>query len=132
MYAHFLVHIIMSIITGQLRIPVALAIAVPSEVMKLFHPLLLCLLWALLEVHSQQTFPYISFMGEALPYHAYVNLSLVGEDDSDPGNIVRCHTDLVKCCSFHQDRIYGTDHRGNWFAPGRDSRLPLPFEGGGI
>ena len=71
-------------------------------------------------------------MGEALPNHAYVNLSLVGKDDGDPGNIVRCHTDLVKCCSFCQDRIYGTDHRGNWFAPGRNSRLPLPFEGGDI
>ena len=71
-------------------------------------------------------------MGEALPNHAYVNLSLVGEDDGDPGNIVRCHTDLVECCSVRQDRINGTDHRGNWFAPGRDSRLPFPLEGGDI
>ena len=40
---------------------------------------LLCLLSALVEVHSQ-TVPYVSFMGTSLPNHSYVNLTLVGTD----------------------------------------------------
>ena len=77
---------------------------------------LLCLLWSLVEVHSQ-TVPYVAFMGEDLPNHSYVDLTLVGEDDSDPGNIVRCHTDLSTCCTNSQ----GTD-RGDWYFP-NETRL---------
>ena len=47
--------------------------------------LVLLLLWSLVEVHSQ-TAPYVSFMGENLPNHSYVDLTLVGTDNSDPGN----------------------------------------------
>ena len=78
--------------------------------------LLLCLLWSLVEVHSQ-TAPYVSFMGETLPNHAYVNLSLVGNDGSGSDS-VRCHTDLVTCCTGTQG-----DHRGDWSAPGSEMRL---------
>ena len=57
---------------------------------------LLCpLLWSVVEVHSQTEFPYVSFMGETLPNHSYVNLTLVGYDR---GNPVRCITDLSTCC----------------------------------
>ena len=73
--------------------------------------LLVILLWSLVEVHSQ-TAPYVSFMGENLPNHAYVNLTLVGNDKSDPGNIVRCHTDLDSCCGSNQGV-----HRGDWCFP---------------
>ena len=80
--------------------------------------LLLCLLWSLVEVHSQ-TASYISFMGETLPNHAYVNLSLVGNDTSGSDS-VQCHTDLSTCCRSVQG-----PHRGDWFAPGSEMRLPL-------
>ena len=78
--------------------------------------LLLCLLWSLVEVHSQ-TAPYVSFMGETLPNHAYVNLSLVGSSGSDS---VQCHTDLDNCCTVAQGQ-----QRGDWNAPGSDIRLPF-------
>ena len=82
--------------------------------------LLLCLLWSLVEVHSQTEYPYVSFIGGseiALPNHAYVNLSLVGEY----GNVsVRCHTDLGTCCSEAEG-----DHRGDWIPPGSEESLPL-------
>ena len=84
---------------------------------------LLCLLWSLVKVHSQ-TVPYVSFMGEALPNHAYVNLSLVG---NHVNSSVQCHTDLSTCCSKRQD-MDGSHHRGNWFPPGSDSRLPSSGE----
>ena len=77
-----------------------------------FPLLLLCLLWSLAEVHSQ-TAPYVSFMGETLPNHAYVNLSLVGDDDNSS---VQCHTDLDTRCQ-------GT-LCGDWIPPGREERLP--------
>ena len=81
--------------------------------------LLLCLLWSLVEVHSQTEYPYVSFMGETLPNHAYVNLSLVGNNGSGSDS-VQCHTDLSTCCTSAQG-----GNRGDWFAPGSDSRLPF-------
>ena len=72
--------------------------------------LLLILLWSLVEVHSQ-TAPYVSFMGENLPNHAFVNLSLMG-DALDGSNSVQCHTDMITCCSSDQ----GPD-RGDWYFP---------------
>ena len=65
---------------------------------------LLCLLLvSLMEVHSQTEFPYVSFMGETLPNHSYVDLNEVG----DPSHIAsdaseQCHTDLSSCCSGGQ------------------------------
>ena len=77
--------------------------------MKTAFLLLLCLLWSLVAVHSQ-TAPYVSFMGDILPNHAYVDLTTVGEDITDPGDTVRCHTDLTSCCSgidnFHRGELY--------------------------
>ena len=71
--------------------------------------LLLVLLWSLVEVHSQ-TVPYLTFMGENLPDHSYVDLSLVGGINS--GNEVVCHTDLTSCCGG-----VNIDDRGLWFFP---------------
>ena len=76
-------------------------------------PLLLCLLSALVEVHSQ-TVPYVSFMGANLPNHSYVDLTVVG-DAVDGGNNVQCHTDLVTCCN----RAQGAD-RGDWYFPNNE------------
>ena len=78
----------------------------------------LSLLWSLVEVHSQQTFPYVSFMGQTLANHSYVDLSLVGTSGSDS---VQCHTDLSTCCS---GGIQGS-HRGDWFFSD-GGRLPFP------
>ena len=79
--------------------------------------LLLVLLWSLVEVHSQ-TVPYVSFMGENLPNHAFVNLSLV-ENAIDGSDSVQCHTDLTTCCGSNQ----GAD-RGDWYFPS-GGRLPF-------
>ena len=79
---------------------------------------LLFLLWSLVAVHSQTSpAPYLTFMGETLPDHSYMNLSLVGGLGS--GNEVVCHTDLSTCCSGA-----GSD-RGDWYFPNGD-RLPFP------
>ena len=59
--------------------------------------LLLLFLLSLVEVHCQQTFPYVSFMGQTLVNHSYVDLSTVGYS-SDGSNRVQCHTDLSTCC----------------------------------
>ena len=55
-------------------------------------------------------------MGEILPNHAYVDLSLVG-NAADGSDSVQCHTDLDTCCSGSQ----GAD-RGDWYFP-RGDRL---------
>ena len=81
--------------------------------------LVLFLLWSLVEVHSQ-TAPYVSFMGENLPNHSYVDLTLVGTDGSDPGNTVRCITDLGTCCTSS----HGV-HRGGWYFPDGDRLSPI-------
>ena len=80
--------------------------------------LLLCLLSALVEVHSQ-TVPYVSFMGTKLPNHSYVNLTLVG-DARDGSDSVHCHTDLSTCCNSRD----GPD-RGDWYFP-NGTQLPFP------
>ena len=46
--------------------------------------------------------------------HSYVDLSLVGDDDSGSDS-VQCHTDLTTCCSSAQG-----SHRGDWYFPNRD------------
>ena len=80
--------------------------------------LLVILLWPVVDVHSQ-TAPYVSFMGETLPNHAFVDLSLVGTADNGSDS-VQCHTDLDTCCSS----IQGPD-RGDWYFPSGD-RLDFP------
>ena len=87
-----------------------------------FPPLLLlCLLWSLVEVHSQ-TVPYVSFMGNTLPNNSYVNFSLVGTDSDS--NTVKCHTDLSTCCRSSHGL-----HRGDWHYP-NGTRLPFPSSRG--
>ena len=82
--------------------------------------LLLGLLWCVVEIHSQQqTFPYVSFMGQTLSDHSYVNVSLVGTERLG-GHSVQCHTDLITCCSG----VVGP-HRGDWYFP-NGTRLPFP------
>ena len=76
----------------------------------------LSLLWSLVEVHSQ-TFPYVSFMGQTLANHSYVNFSLIGKTETES---VQCHTDLSTCCSSTQGI-----HRGDWYFP---NGYQLPFD----
>ena len=73
-------------------------------------------------VVNSQTFPYVSFMGQTLANHSYVNISQVGSDGSGSDS-VQCITDLATCCS-------GADghHRGDWYFP---DRTRLHFSGGG-
>ena len=90
--------------------------------------MVLCLFWSLVEVQSQTEYPYISFRGTTLPNHSYVDLSQVGDvrnlNDSN-NNTVQCHTDLATCC-----RGSVGIHRGDWFAPGNNTRLPFRNENG--
>ena len=81
---------------------------------------LLLLLLFLVEVHSQQTFPYVSFglTGPALADHSYVNISTVGSAGHNRDSVV-CHTDLSTCCSGSEGI-----HRGNWSFP---DGTQLPF-----
>ena len=80
---------------------------------------LLNLLWSLVEVNCQ-TAPYISFLGNDVPNHGYVDLSLVGGNENGADS-VQCHTDLNTYCT----NSHGS-HRGDWFTPGETDRLPLP------
>ena len=82
--------------------------------------LLLFLLWSLVEVHSQ-TAPYLTFMGETLPDHSYVDLSELGEFANESDHVV-CHTDLDTCCG-------GDDNpdRGRWYFPFPNGTKELPL-----
>ena len=82
--------------------------------------LLLCLLSALVEVHSQ-TAPYLTFMGNNIPNHSYVDFNTVGLTLYT--NTVQCHTDLSTCCS-----IFQSVDRGDWYFPNGNR---LPFSGFG-
>ena len=76
---------------------------------------LLFLLWSLVEVHSQTPpAPYLTFMGETLPDHSYVDLSALGDIDNENDHVV-CHTDLATCCGGP-----GRDDRGFWYFPNGD------------
>ena len=70
--------------------------------------LLVCLVVSLVEVHGQ-TIPFVTFMGEIVTNHSYVNLSLVGYSGHDN---IQCHTDLTTCCSNGQGI-----HRADWYYP---------------
>ena len=81
---------------------------------------LLLLSVCLAEIQCQTTFPYISFLGQTLANHSYVDLSLV-RDYYDGSDSVQCHTDLRTCCSVSQG-----PHRGDWYYP---DRLRVQFPG---
>ena len=109
----------------QLRVCIAASSATFTSFLGMsMWVLLLSLLWSLVEVHSQQTFPYVSFMSQTLTNHSYVDLSLVG--DRRDGNGVQCHTDMDACCSavqrVHPSRVF---NRGDWYFPD-GTRLPFP------
>ena len=80
--------------------------------------LLVVLSWSLEGVKSQR-FPYVSFSGQTLDNHSYVNLSLVGDDYYSGSDSVQCITDLVTCCSATEG-----PHRGDWYFPD-GTRLPF-------
>ena len=70
----------------------------------------------MVKVQCQQAFPSVSFMGQTLANHSYVDISQVGTGS----DAVYCHTDLSTCCSGAQAL-----HRGDWYFPNGD-RLPIP------
>ena len=84
--------------------------------------LVLMLFWSLEDVNSQ-SFPYVSFRGQTLANHSYVDLSLVGDDYYSGSDSVQCHTDLSTCCTTNDG-----PHRGDWYFP---DGARLPFSGGG-
>ena len=87
--------------------------------MRAIAPLLLCLLSALVEVHSQ-TAPYLTIMGKNIPNNGYVNLNTVDpKRGKNTSNTLQCHTDLNTCCSG----VQGPD-RGDWYFP-NGNRLPF-------
>ena len=87
--------------------------------MKSLTVVFVVVLWSL---GQSQRVPYVSFMGQTLANHSYVNIGLVrtGSDS------VQCHTDLNTCCSSHQG-----SHRGDWYFP-NGTRLPFPGGEGDI
>ena len=80
----------------------------------------LLLLSLFLSLINSQTFPHVSFRGQTLADHSYVDLSLVA-DGSGGSSDVQCHTDLNTCCT-----TYEGSHRGDWFSP---AGTRLPFSG---
>ena len=80
---------------------------------------LLLVFLSLVEVHCQPA-PYVTFMGNTVPSHGYVDLSQVGNDGSGSDS-VQCITDLSTCCSGTQGV-----HRGDWYFP---DGTRLPFSG---
>ena len=66
------------------------------------------LLCSVVRVYCQEV-PYITFNGDTLPNHSYLEFSQIGRYSS---NSVSCHTDLTTCCSGAQ----GND-RGDWYFP---------------
>ena len=91
------------------------------KILEIMHYLsLLSLLWSL--VDSQTEFPYVSFRGESLPNHGYVDLSLVGdpENSTSSGDAVQCHTDIQACCSAGEGGI----RTGDWYFPDGE-RVPF-------
>ena len=76
----------------------------------------LCVLPFLCTHCQAQEFPYVSFNGETYTNHSYLDLTLVGNMDS---NKVVCHTSLQTCCSGSQG-----PYRGDWCFPS-GSRLPF-------
>ena len=70
-----------------------------------------------MDVHSK-SYPYVSFKGQTLANHSYVNFSLVGHLKTGSDS-VQCHTDLTTCCTGDQ-----SIHRGDWYFP-NGTRLPF-------
>ena len=86
-------------------------------VMRISTLLVFPFLWSL--TLYQHTVPYLSFMGQTLANHSYVDISQV-RNDSSGNDSVQCHSDLSTCCRG----AYGS-HRGDWYFPNGDT-LPFP------
>ena len=82
--------------------------------MKKIALLLPFVLLSLVKVHCQLRLPYVSFMGQTLDNHSYVDISQVGTSSS---NSVQCRTNVSTCCTI----AYGS-HRGDWYFP-NETRL---------
>ena len=76
--------------------------------------ILFLLICAVMGVKSL-TAPYLSFMGETLPNHGFVDPSLIG-DAASGGDSVECHTDFNSCCN--------SSSSGDWFTP---NGTTIPF-----
>ena len=76
------------------------------------------LLCSVVRVYCQEV-PFITFNGDTLPNHSYLEFSQIGRSDSS--NNVSCHTDLTTCCSS----VQGTD-RGDWYFPNGNRLQFLP------
>ena len=64
-------------------------------------------------------YPYVSFLGEILLNHSYVDLGQVG-NAMDGSNSLQCHTDLFSCCNYNQG-----GNRGDWMSPNGTTQLPF-------
>ena len=73
--------------------------------------IIIIILYVCVHTLLAQTIPYISFQGQTLANHSYVDLSLVGSDDMGDDS-VQCITDLETCCSDTQG-----SYRGDWYSP---------------
>ena len=78
-----------------------------------------CVLWSLVEVHSQTKYPHVSFMRQKLTNHSYVNLNLRNMSNN---LLVKCHTDLMTCCNS------SNIHQGDWYFPNGE-RVKLKEDG---
>ena len=74
---------------------------------------LLSLICFLTEVHSEGTFPFISFNGQTLANHSLVDLEQYRFHSYFYGSMnIGCHTDLTTCCTNAQG-----PYRGYWYSP---------------
>ena len=73
--------------------------------------IIIILLYVCVHTLLVQTIPYISFQGQTLANHSYVNLSRV-RNDASGSDSVQCITDLGTCCTGTQGA-----HRGDWYFP---------------
>ena len=69
------------------------------------------------------TVPFITFNGEQLPNHSYVDIELLG-NTPDGSNVLQCHTDLSTCCDPNSGKAI--IHTGHWVLPnGEIAGVPL-------
>lgn len=61
-------------------------------------------------VYPTDNIPYITFNGQRLPNHGYLDMALLGQNST-----LECHTDLTTCCDPTADG--GTVHTGEWVLP---------------
>ena len=77
------------------------------------------------------TAPYVSFLGETLCNHAYVDLNQVGSNEAGVDSI-QCHTDLTSCCG-PPGANGSASIGGDWFAPAVNAlRLPADANASGV